>query len=95
MALFGDKESKEEKQARKEQELLTKFGLQDLNNPDDIASVKKIIQELAGSSFGEAAVLLSGKVEDRLPICYQRAIVEQNWIIIRQLDKLNTILGSK
>ena len=34
MALFGNKESKEEKKARKEAELLAKFGLEDLTGKD-------------------------------------------------------------
>lgn len=34
MALFGKKESKEEKKARKEAELLAKFGLEDLTGKD-------------------------------------------------------------
>ena len=91
MALFGEKETKEQKQARKEQELLAKFGLQSLQNSEDVASVRKIVSEMAGSGLGEAGMNLSfnTKVEDRLMVSYLRALVEQNWIIIRQLDRLN------
>lgn len=39
--MFGSKESKEEKKARKEQELLQKYGLNDLSNSSDIESVRK------------------------------------------------------
>ena len=46
--MFGkQKETKEEKQARKEQELLEKYGLQELSDPQDVASVRKIAQEKA------------------------------------------------
>ena len=34
MALFGGKESKEEKEARKVAELLSKYGLEDLSGKD-------------------------------------------------------------
>lgn len=90
MALFGG-ESKEEKQAKKAEALLEKYGLQNLSDPQDLASVKKITNELAGSGFSEAGMKLSmgTKTEDLLKVSYLGAIVEQNWIIIRQLDKLN------
>lgn len=87
--MFGSKESKEEKQARKEQELLERYGLQDLKDQNDVASVKKIVAELAGTGFLEGGVTLTfPKPEIALPIYYQRAIVEQNFIIIRQLDRI-------
>ena len=88
MALFG-KESPEEK----EKKLLEKYGLTSLNDPDDIASIKMIMSELAGSKFMETGVKLSmAKPEVQLPISYQRAIMEQNFIIIRQLDRIAKLL---
>lgn len=92
--MFGSKESKEEKKARKEQELLQKYGLNELNNPSDIESVRKIVAELAGTGMIETGMTLSlgGKPEDILPVYYQRAILEQNFIIIRQLDRISKAL---
>jgi len=92
--MFGSKESKEEKKARKEQELLQKYGLNDLSNSSDIESVRKIVAELAGTGMMEAGMTLSlgAKPEDSLPVYYQRAIVEQNFIIIRQLDRISKAL---
>ena len=42
----------------------------------------------------EAGMTLSlgAKPEDSLPVYYQRAIVEQNFIIIRQLDRISKAL---
>lgn len=93
MGLFGNgnKETKEEKQARKEQEMLEKYGLQELSNDDDIASVKKIVSELAGSGLMETGIALGGGNEKdilRVQMNYQRAILEQNFILIRQLDRI-------
>lgn len=83
MALFKSKE-------QKEQEALERFGLQNLSNPSDIASVQKIINELVGSGLMEAGLKIGlAKTEVQLPISLQRAMVEQNWIIIRQLDRIS------
>lgn len=87
MALFG----KSADNSSKEQEMLAKYGLESLSDPADIASVKKIISELVGTGTMEAGMKLGSigsKAEDVLPVYYQRAILEQNWIIIRLLDKL-------
>lgn len=93
MALFGgNKETKEEKQDRKAQELLDRFGLADLNNPEDLATVKKIAQEMTGNSLIEFGTALQGNGPDNAKISYLRALLEQNWIIIRQLDRLNKAL---
>ena len=93
MGLF-DKESKEDKQIRKEQEMLSKYGLTTLTDPEDIASVKKIVSELVGTGMMETGMKLSmsAKAEDQLQVCYQRAIMEQNFIIIRQLDHIAKLL---
>lgn len=95
MALFGkEKETKEEKQARKEQETLAKYGLDTLTDQTDIDSVKKIVSELVGTGLMEAGMKLSmgAKPEDQLQVQYQRVLMEQNFIIIRQLDRLNKLL---
>lgn len=86
MALFG--ESKEEKKDRKVQELLDKYGLQELSDPRDVDSVKQIATKLAGSNLINIGTALSGLPQDVGKMTLLQAIVEQNWIIIRQLDKL-------
>lgn len=89
MALFGKKESKEEKKARKEAELLAKFGLEDLTGKD-LESVKTIVNELAGTKLMETGLALSSvKAEEQIKMSNLSALVEQNWIIIRQLNELN------
>lgn len=89
MALFKSAEEKAAKQESKEQALLDKYGVGSLSDSEDLDSVRKIAQELLGSGFMEAGVKLSlAKPEIQLPISYQRAIMEQNFIIIRQLDKI-------
>ena len=90
--MFGNKETKEEKLARKQQEMLDKYGLSELTNPDDIESVKKIVNELAGTGAMEVGLALGAGSERDIAknqMYYLRAIVEQNFIMIRQLDRIS------
>lgn len=89
MALFGNGETKEEKQARKIAELLKKYGVDELSDPRDIASVREIAAGLSGNKLIEAGAALSGNAVETATLSYLRAIMEQNFIIIRQLERLN------
>ena len=60
MALFGSNESKEAKQAAKTEELLKRFGLEDLNDPRDVEAVKSIANALTANKFIEFGTILSG-----------------------------------
>jgi len=94
MALFKSAEDKAAEQARKEAELLEKYGVSSLTDPEDRESVKKIAAELMGASLLEAGMKLNmAKPEAQLPVSYQRAIMEQNFIMIRQLDKIIQLLN--
>lgn len=94
MALFGKgSEEKVDKQLAKEQAILDKYGVGTLTNAEDRASVRKIAQELLGSGAMEAGMKISlAKPAEQLPISYQRAIMEQNFIMIRQLDRIAKLL---
>lgn len=89
MAFFGGKESKEDKQAKKVEELLQRYGLEELSDSQDLASVQAIASNLAGNNLITFGTALSGKSEDVAKLTYLQALIEQNWIIIRQLDRLN------
>ena len=52
MAFFKSAEQKQE-------DLLSKYGLTDLSNKEDLASVQKIAQELTGSGLMEAGLKLA------------------------------------
>ena len=108
MALFNG-ETKEEKKARKaaeaaakqaekDQAALRKFGLESLENPEDIVSVKNIVTELAGTGLMELGITFgAGNDRDiqKNMMYYQRAIVEQNFIMIRQLDRIAKLLNDR
>ena len=89
MALFGSGETKEEKQARKTTEILRKFGVEELSDPRDVAAVKEIAAEMAGNKMIEAGASLQGSGIDAAKLSYLRILMEQNFIIIRQLDRLS------
>lgn len=96
MALFKSAEEKAAKQELKEQALLDKYGVGSLSDPADKESVKKIARELIGSGLMEAGVKISmAKPVEQLPISFQRAMMEQNFIIIRQLDRISKLLESR
>lgn len=88
MALFGSKEAKEDKISRKAQAMMEKYGLMDINQTD-FESVKTISNALLGNHLIEMGTALQGNGIDTAKMSYLRALVEQNWIIIRQLDAIN------
>ena len=94
MAIFGGKETKEDKVARKTQAMMEKYGLEYLD-PKDLESVRSIGYALMGNNMIELGTALSGSGVDVAKMSYLRALIEQNWIIIRQLDRLNKKLDQQ
>ena len=94
MALFGAKETKEDKVARKTQAMMEKYGLEYLDQKD-LESVRSIGYALMGNNLIELGTTLSGSGVDVAKMSYLRALIEQNWIIIRQLDRLNKKLDQR
>ena len=92
MALFKSNEQKEAEKQQKIEEMMKKYGLEDLSDPRDIESVKKIVSDLAGSGLSQIGAMLTGddvKVNVRILVQYQQAILEQNFMLIRLLDRLS------
>lgn len=85
MGLMGNKEEKKE---QKIQALLQKYGLENLSDPRDIQAVKNIASDLAGNKAIEFGTLLQGNGVDATKMSYLNAIMQQNFIIIRLLDKI-------
>ena len=82
MGLFDSAEDKAAKALAKHhlEEISTKYA----------QAVQEINNELIGTGAMEMGAKLSfAKGEELLKISYLRALVEQNWIIIRMLDDLN------
>lgn len=64
--------------------------INNLNNKDDEDSVKQIVSMLSNNNLMELGAFLAGNVQTYTEINanYSRAIVQQNFIIIKQLDRL-------
>ena len=89
MALFREKKSKEEKEQEKLQKFMEKYQLEDLDSKDLIV-LKRIAGDLAGNQFFKAGMALSfAKAEEQAKVTYLSTLVEQNWMMIRQLSRLN------
>lgn len=69
-------------------EFVAKYGLEDLDDKD-MESIGRLAVDLAGQGWGKAAAFFGAKNEDRMKIFYLSAIIEQNWMILRQLARLN------
>ena len=85
MALFGNNT---EKQEQKAQALLKKYGLENLSDPRDLQAVRTISLELMGNSMINLGALLQGNSVDSAKMSMLNAIMQQNFIMIRQLDRI-------
>lgn len=85
MALFGNGEEKRE---QKIQALMQKYGLEDLSDPRDKQAVQNIATNLMGNKLIELGAALQGNGVDAAKMSYLNAIMEQNFIMIRQLDRI-------
>lgn len=90
MALFGKKEPG--KKASKEEIYLAKRGLSGLET-DAAIQVKNISTDLAGLGLMKTGMALSfAKSEEQAKVGYLSALVEQNWILIKQNDEIIKLL---
>lgn len=98
MAFFKTEQEKAQIAAEKERKMLAKYGLEDLKNESDVQSVRKIASELLGTGMMESGATLGGGSEKdllKIQMYYQRTILEQNFIMIRQLDRIASLLEEK
>lgn len=65
-------------------------GLEPLNK-QDAEKARNIARQLLGNNLIQLGTALSftGKTEDLAKMSYLSALVDQNWMIISQLDRLN------
>lgn len=85
MGLMGNKDEKKEQKA---QALLQKYGLENLSDPRDVQAVKAIANDLMGNRLIEIGAALQGNGADAAKMSYLNAIMQQNFIIIRLLDRI-------
>ena len=93
MSLLKNKKSKEEKKQEKQQEQLKefmeKYQLEDLDEKDMVV-LQRIVKDLMLNGLLKTSMALTfAKVEEQAKINYLATLVDQNWMIIRQLSRLN------
>lgn len=90
MGIFGGgKKTKEEKQMDKMNKFMDRYQLEDLDEKDLIV-LQRIANDLMGNKWIQAGMVLSfAKAEEQAKVTYLSALTEQNWMIIRQLSRLN------
>ena len=88
MSIFNGK-TKEEKQEEEMKKFMEKYQLNDLNEKDLII-LKKIANDLFGNGMFKMGMAFSmAPAQEQAKVTYLSALVEQNWMIIRQLSEIN------
>lgn len=87
--MFGNKDAKREQKTR---EILERYGLQGLSDPKDQQAVYNLAYEMSGSALESVGLFLQGNSVDSSKLYAMRALMEQNFIIIRQLDRITKLL---
>lgn len=95
MGLFKSKEELEAKNEQKIRDMLDKYGL-NMESYDDrdikeknANNIRRIAADLVGNGLFKAGMALSfAKAEEQAKVTYLSALVEQNWIIIRQNEAI-------
>jgi hypothetical protein len=87
--MFGNNDAKRQ---QKTKAILEKYGLQGLSDPKDQQAVYNLAYEMSGSALESFGLLLQGNTTDSSKLYALRALMEQNFIIIRQLDRISKLL---
>ena len=92
MALFNSKENKDDKKQQEINNFMTKYQLDEIDDKD-LVIIKKIATDLIGNNLLKAGMALSfAKAEEQAKVTYLSALVNQNWIMIRQLNNISNKL---
>lgn len=92
MGLFNSKENKEEKKQQEIEKFMERYQLDEISD-QDLVIIKKIATDLMGNNLLKAGMALSfAKAEEQAKVTYLSALVEQNWIMIRQLNNISSKL---
>ena len=92
MALFNSKETKDDKKQQEINSFIEKYQLDEIDDKD-LVIIKKIATDLIGNNLLKAGMALSfAKAEEQAKVSYLSALVNQNWIMIRQLNNISNKL---
>lgn len=88
------KQHSEEKERQKIEKAMTKYNLVNLD-AEDKEIVFKIMNDMAGNGLLEFSTIISGSGFEVQQNSMMNILINQNWIIINQLSKINAKLDSK
>lgn len=89
--MFG-KKSRDEKAAWERQTFIKNFNLEGLDE-NDCDVVKRISDGLFSKNFYKTGMALNfSRIEEQAKVTYLNAIMEQNWLIISQLNRISKLL---
>lgn len=87
--MFGRKKRRASKEEQQLEKYMEKYQLEDLDEKD-LVVLQRIANDLVGNNLFKAGMALSfAKAEEQAKVTYLSTLVEQNWMIIRQLSRLN------
>lgn len=82
--MFGNNEDKQQEKVEK---LLKRYNIENVSS--DISSdIQAIANDLAGNKMIEMGTLFQGNANEAAKMSYLSAIMKQNFIIIKLLDKI-------
>lgn len=88
MGIFKSKEEKQAKHDAKIQAFLDARGLGNLSQAS-FGQVERVTNDLAGNGLIKAGMAFSfANAADQAKVSYLSALVEQNWILIKQNDDI-------
>lgn len=70
------------------QAFIEKYQLGGISDPETIQVLKGIQRTMSANKFADFGAAFQGNASDMAKQTYLRTLIEQNFIIIRQLDKL-------
>lgn len=89
---MGIYDSNEEKIVKRDEvtNKLAEYGLDKLQSEDDLESVRKILTTISGRNVQQPGIVYVDGEEmfKKTVLKYQRAIVDLNLLLIRQLDRI-------
>lgn len=87
MALFKSKGEKEEEKQEKLDEFMSQLNLENLSQED-----KKFAKLITYNLWGTGLARFGASAEDGANIGLLKALIEQNWMIIKLLNEINNKL---
>lgn len=94
MAIFKTNEERAEIQAQKDLELLKKYGLENLNDPYTVQAIKEMVSGMAGFKWFQSGYAIGLQGEKAVDLQMKKTLIDQNFILIRQLDEINRKLNN-